>query len=240
MKPLAVKLFAWIAVLTSTAGVLLLALFLVPLVPSLSINNPAWIKLSQPWLPNLLLILLFGLQHSVMARPWFKQWIGRRIPHEAERSVYVFASGLVLGVFPVLWQPMTGTIWWVEHPAGQIGIYVLFALGLLLTLAAVIAIDAMDLIGFRQAGVVQSKPMTFKRSWLHNQVRHPIYTGLILVCWATPFMTTGHFCFASLMTIYIRIGIYFEERHLIRTFGIDYEHYRKEVPMLFPWLFRKQ
>ena len=147
---------------------------------------------------------------SIMAGRGFSTDIG---PARSDGRRHVLASGVVLGVLPFLWQPMPAVIWRVDGAVGQVFVYTLFAAGVVLTLAAVIAIDALDLLGFRQSGVVRQKTMTFQRGWLHNRVRHPIYTGLILICWVTPCMTAGHLFFAICMTVYIRIGIFFEEKH---------------------------
>ena len=232
-------IFGWIALLIGCIGLILLIFFLIGHSP-LSINATSWLPLPPAWGVNVLLIMIFGLQHSIMARPWFKEILTRHLPKSMERSFYIFCTGLVLGAIPFFWQPMPTVLWAIEHPIGLGLIYFTFVAGSLLAFLAVIAIDAFELIGFRQAGIVSDKELSFRKSWLHKRIRHPIYLGLIVIFWSTPSMTVGHLLFAISMTVYIRIGIHFEERQLIRTYGDTYRDYIKNVPMLIPFLHIKE
>lgn len=190
-----------------------------------------------------LLLVLFALQHSVMARPAFKRWWTRIIPAAAERSTYVLLSSLVLLLLFWQWRPIPTAVWRVEGLAANVltGIH---WLGWLIVLSSTYMIDHFDLSGLRQAFFAlrgaQAPSQSFRTPLLYRLVRHPLMLGFLLAFWATPDMTVGHLLFAALNTAYILIGLQFEERDLIAAFGDSYRHYRQRVPMLLPRLFGRQ
>ena len=214
--------FSYFAAGLAAVSSLALLLFLSGWLPLLNINGAALIPSNLPWFVNVLLIVCFGLQHSVMARQPVKDWVRRRITPKIERSTYVFFSGVLLLGMIICWQPLPAVLWQWQHPLIRVLFDLFFLGGWILASWAVIAIDLYELIGFRQVGIVQEKPCVFRQSWLHQRVRHPIYSGFIMAFWMTPDMTVGHLLFAVSMTIYIRIGIHFEERHLVHQFGDEY------------------
>ena len=185
------------------------------------------------------LLLLFAVQHSVMARPEVKALLRRWVPAALERTSYVLATDLCLVLLLVLWQPWGGPVWHVGGPAGVV-LWSLSAAGWLLAIAATFAVDHLELTGLRQAGwwVPRETAGTseLKVDGLHAVVRHPLMTGLVLAFWATPQMGASHLLFAVLMTAYVAVGIRFEERDLRRTFGAAYDAYAARVPALLPGL----
>ena len=187
---------------------------------------------------DLALVLLFGLQHSVMARPAFKRWWTRTVPPALERSTYVLLASFFLTLLMLLWQPIPGVVWQFDSPAGQAVLWTLFALGIPLCVVASFQIDHFDLLGLRQVWLqFRGRPYTppeFTEPWLYRVVRHPIQLGVLLLLWPLPTMTVGHLLLASAMTIYILIGLYFEERDLVAEFGERYRAYRRRVPGLIP------
>lgn len=205
---------------------------------SKSIDGTATVPLGQALLINTLLLGLFAMQHSVMARPGFKQWWTRLVPKPVERSTYVLFSSLALLLLFQAWQPMGGTVWEVKDPILRVAIYGLFAGGWLLILVATFLINHFDLFGMRQVWLYLKHqpytPLKFATPGLYRYVRHPLYVGWLLTFWATPTMTTAHLVFAVATTAYILIAIRWEERDLIDAHGMAYTQYRKEVPMLIP------
>jgi methanethiol S-methyltransferase len=191
-----------------------------------------------------LLLTIFALQHSVMARPWFKAMVTRHVPAAAERSLYVLCSSLALVLVFWLWQPIGGTVWDVANPAGRVALHALFALGWATVLVTTFLIDHFDLFGLRQVWLfVRGRPYTgprFTTPGPYRHVRHPLYVGWLLAFWATPTMTTAHLFFATVTTAYILVAIRFEERDLAAAHGTDYVEYRRRVPMLVPRLGRRR
>jgi methanethiol S-methyltransferase len=189
---------------------------------------------------DLVLLGLFAVQHSVMARKGFKRWWTRIVPHAVERSTYVLAAGLLLALVVWQWRPMPGVVWHVDNAVGQAVLHAAFALGWLILLVATFLINHFELFGlsqvFNNLRDRQPAATTFKTPGLYKVVRHPLYFGLILGCWATPHMSEGHLLFALGITAYIFIGIFFEERDLIASFGDEYRRYRRRVPMILPFL----
>ena len=195
---------------------------------------------AQAVLIDAILLGLFAIQHSVMARPAFKRWWTRIIPTSCERSTYVLISSLLLILIFWQWRPIATTIWHVDGwPAAMLT--AVFWMGWLIALASTFQIDHFELFGLRQAvdalrGAANRVQM-FKTPLLYRLVRHPLMLGLLLAFWATPHMTAGHLLFAVVNTAYILIGVRLEERDLIAAFGASYEQYRQRVPMLMPRLF---
>jgi protein-S-isoprenylcysteine O-methyltransferase Ste14 len=196
-----------------------------------------------PWVQalgtDLLLIALFGVQHSVMARRGFKRWWTRVVPPAVERSTYLVATCAVLALMFRFWLPIQAPIvWQVEHGAGVALLWGLFGLGWLLALASTFQIDHFALFGLQQvlARVTQRAlpAPQFRTPLLYCYVRHPLYVGLLLTFWSVPVMTAGRLLFALGFSAYILIGIAYEERDLLRQFGERYRRYREQVGMLIP------
>jgi protein-S-isoprenylcysteine O-methyltransferase Ste14 len=192
----------------------------------------------QALLIDLLLLGTFALQHSLMARPFFKRWLTRFIPESAERSTYVLFSSLALIALFVLWQPLGGVVWDVQDPAGRAVLYALFGFGWLLVLVATFLINHFDLFGLRQVWLqLVGRPYThlkFGTPGPYKLVRHPLYLGWLFAFWATPTMTGTHLLFAFMTTAYILVAIQFEEKDLVDSLGDDYRRYRERVPMILP------
>ena len=204
-----------------------------------SMDSPA----EGPWTTALLtdlgLLALFAVQHSVMARPAFKNLLLCVLPKQLERSTYVLASSLALLFLFWKWKPLGGTIWDVQNDPGTILLYGGFAFGWTLVLYATLVINHFDLFGLRQVWRhLQRKPQAevpFVTPFLYRIVRHPLYVGWLFVFWSTPVMTATHLLFALVTTAYILVAIQFEERDLIAQHP-EYAEYRKQVPMIIPTL----
>jgi methanethiol S-methyltransferase len=186
---------------------------------------------------NLALLGIFAVQHSVMARPWFKAAWTRIVPTPAERSTYVLFSSLALVVLFWGWQPMGGVIWKVENDFGRLALDALYAVGWLTVLATTFLINHFDLFGLRQIWVhLRGRTYTeigFRTPGPYRIVRHPLYVGWLLVFWSAPVMTAAHLVFAIATTAYILVAIQFEERDPVR-FHEEYAEYRGQVPMILP------
>lgn len=187
---------------------------------------------------NVALILLFGLQHSIMARSRFKRAWTKLVPEPVERSMYVLLASATLWVLFHFWRPMPYDIWRVEDPISAGLIWVLFAAGWLIVLLSTFLISHFELFGLKQVWLhireqAAAAPQ-FRQPFFYKLVRHPLYAGFVLAFWATPVMTLGHLIFAAGMTLYMIVAIQFEERDLVRLFGPDYEAYRGRVGMLAP------
>ena len=189
---------------------------------------------------NLLLLGLFAVQHTIMARPSFKKWIAPVINPAIERSTFVLLSSLILLLIYWQWRPMTNIVWEVENENFVLIINGIFWLGWLIVFLSTFMINHFHLFGLDQVfNNMRNKPPTglkFKESYFYKFVRHPIMTGFIIAFWATPVMTEGHLLFAIATSAYILIGVkYFEEKDLRNDIGEPYENYQKRVPMLFPF-----
>jgi protein-S-isoprenylcysteine O-methyltransferase Ste14 len=196
-------------------------------------QTPFWNALAI----NLGLLALFAVQHSAMARPWFKRWWTHWVSQAAERSTYVLFSSLALILLFALWQPMGGLFWNVDSPIGRGVLYAAFGFGWALLLLSTFLINHFDLFGLRQVWLaLLGKPYTslsFGTPFLYQHVRHPLYVGWLFTIWAAPTMTAAHLVFAVATTAYILIGIQFEERDLVAAHP-EYAEYRRRVPMLIP------
>lgn len=187
---------------------------------------------------DLVLIALFGLQHSAMARPSFKAWWTRIVPKTIERSTYMLATALVTGLLIWQWQPIPGLLWQVEAPAGRMLLQGLFWFGWAFLFAATFMINHFDLFGLRQVYLgLKGRPYTpvpFVQVAFYRVIRHPIMLGLLLGFWSAPDMSYGHLLFAAAGTGYIFIGIWLEERNTRAALGAAYTHYHDSTPMLLP------
>jgi protein-S-isoprenylcysteine O-methyltransferase Ste14 len=187
---------------------------------------------------NVLLLSLFAVQHSVMARPGFKRWWTQFVSKHVERSIFVLLASLVLLLLFWQWRPMTGLVWSVDNTMGRVALQALFAIGWLIVLLSTFMINHFDLFGLRQVYLygrgIEGRELTFTTRAFYKFVRHPIMLGFIIAFWATPVMTVGHLLFAAVTTAYILVAIQFEERDLVDSHGETYERYRRSVGMLIP------
>jgi protein-S-isoprenylcysteine O-methyltransferase Ste14 len=218
-------------------------IFISPIFEPKLIDVGTEVAFAQALLINTLLMTVFGLQHSVMARPKFKQWWLKIIPIPIERSTYVFMASLLLILLCWLWQPLPAVVWQVENPIGY-GILVgLFWFGWLFSLFATFLIDQFDLIGLRQVYLyLRGQPYTpvpFKVISVYKYIRHPIMLGTIIGLWATPSMSVGHLMLAIGFSIYIFIGIRLEEKDMMDIHGEFYQKYRQKTSMVMPFFLKK-
>jgi protein-S-isoprenylcysteine O-methyltransferase Ste14 len=176
------------------------------------------------------LVLVFGVQHSVMARAGFKRAFARVLPAHLERSTYVLASAACVSAIALGWAPIGGDVWAARGPSASYALQGLSLAGCGFAVASSYAFDHFELFGLKRAANA-----TFRAPGPYRIVRHPMMLGTLVGVWAAPHMTIGHAVFAASMTVYILIGVHFEERALLRDLGERYAHYRAEVPMLFPW-----
>jgi protein-S-isoprenylcysteine O-methyltransferase Ste14 len=204
-----------------------------------TIDTGTVVPMTEALIVNLLLMSLFAVQHSVMARRQFKEWWTQYVPKSVERSTYVLFASLALVVLFWQWRPMPDVMWQVANPSAAMAITGLSFVGWLLVLTSTFLINHFELFGVHQvvnnlAGRSMSEPR-FKTPVLYKVVRHPIYLGFIIAFWAAPVMTVGHALFAAVTTAYIFVGIWLEERDLTELFGDEYRRYKERVSMLVPW-----
>jgi len=203
-----------------------------------SIDSGVAPSLSIAIIINVILLSVFAIQHSVMARPGFKKVWTRFVPESIERSVFVLFASLALLLVFWQWRPMPVVVWSVENPYGRFVLLALFAAGWLIVLLSTFMINHFDLFGLRQVYLrsrgAEYTDLGFRTPAFYRIVRHPIMVGFIIAFWATPLMTLGHLLFAIVTTAYILVAIQLEERDLAGFYGDKYEDYKRRVGMLVP------
>ena len=209
------------------------------LLPFTSIDGEPRMETQAALLKNLGLVVLFGLQHTVMARKRFKDWIVKYIPDHLERSPDVLATGVVLTILVWQWEPLGGVIWEINDGSVWYNIlYGMFFAGWGILFVSTFLINHFDLFGLRQAYLNLKnepyKPVDFKVVLFYKYSRHPLYLGTFIGIWSTPVMTYTHLVYALLLSTYILIGVYFEEKDLIATFGDQYLKYKASTPGIIP------
>jgi protein-S-isoprenylcysteine O-methyltransferase Ste14 len=221
-------------------GTILYAIgFVTGLVVPKTIDTGIQSSATEALIVNLLLMSLFAVQHSVMARKQFKQWWTRFVPKSIERSTYVLLSSLALVLLFWQWRPTPTVVWQINDPQIAMTITGLSFVGWLIVLTSTFLINHFELFGLHQvANNLAGRPMPvprFRTPLYYQFVRHPLYLGFIIAFWSAPTMTIGHLLFAAVTTAYIIVGILLEERDLIDLFGDDYRRYKDRVSMLVPW-----
>ena len=190
---------------------------------------------------NVGLIVLFGLQHSIMARPGFKEMMRRWMPQATERATFLLFTGFAVMFAIAFWQPLPGSVWQVEQTVPMIGLWVLYALGWTYLLAATFVTNHFELMGLRQIYLYfREQPYSsipFTNKFMYRYSRHPMMLGVLVGMWCVPVMSVSQFVMASLFTLYIFIGLYFEERDLMKEFGESYRKYKSEVATLIPKIY---
>lgn len=245
MKKILMFTYSIVAYLIAFGSILYWIASVGNLIPSIGIDREPQMAIIWAVLNNLMLISLFGVQHSVMVRKWFKDLFAQYFPRPIERSTFVLVSGLLLFNLVYNWQPIGGEIWSVQaNSVLYYVIYVLFFAGWAILFISSFLINHFDLFGLRQTFLeLQGKPYTqlkFRITLFYNYVRHPLYFGMLLGMWATPNMTITHLVFALGITAYAVIGTLFEEKDLVNEFGETYKSYQAKKPMLIPFTKRRR
>ena len=203
------------------------------------VEKPFWTAL----LTDATLLLIFALQHSIMARPAFKKWWTRIVPEELERSTYVLLASLCLLLMMWQWQPLGGTVWKVDNAFVSTLLHISYFAGWSIVLISTFLINHFDLFGLRQVWLQfrgdRYRSLPFRLPLFYRFVRHPLYLGFLIAFWSTPVMSAAHLLFALLTTGYILTAIQLEERDLVKHFGEQYAWYKKFTPMLLPFGKRK-
>jgi methanethiol S-methyltransferase len=213
--------------------------FVTDLVVPKTIDTGTVVPLTEAIIVNLVLMSVFAIQHSVMARQGFKQWWTKFVPKTVERSTYVLFASLALILLFWQWRPIPTIVWSIADPNIAMAVLGLSIVGFLLVLSSTFLINHFELFGLHQvvnnlAGRDMPAPR-FYTPLFYKFVRHPLYLGFIIAFWAAPTMTVGHLLFAAVTTAYILVAIVLEERDLVNLFGDEYRKYRSRVPMLLPW-----
>jgi methanethiol S-methyltransferase len=213
--------------------------FVSGLVVPKTIDTGTVVPMAEALIVNLLLMSVFAIQHSVMARKQFKQWWTQFVPKSVERSTYVLLASLALVLLFWQWRPIPTVVWQIDNAQIAMAVTGLSLVGWLIVLTSTFLINHFELFGLHQvANNLAGRPMPalrFRTPLYYQFVRHPIYLGFIIAFWAAPTMTVGHLLFAAVTTAYIVIGILLEERDLVDLFGDDYRRYKDRVSMLVPW-----
>jgi methanethiol S-methyltransferase len=232
-------LFGFVAYLVFAATFLYAVGFVTGVVVPKTIDTGPVVPMIEALIINVLLMTLFAVQHSGMARKPFKRWWTQFVSASVERSIYVLSASLVLILLFWQWRPIPTIVWQITDPAAATAMTTISFVGWSLVLFSTFLISHFELFGLHQvainlAGRTMPAPR-FKTPVLYKVVRHPIYLGFIIAFWATPVMTVGHLLFAAVTTAYIFVGILLEEHDLIGLFGDEYKRYRTQVGMLIPW-----
>ena len=234
--------FALIAYLSALGVLFYMVLWLYPwsFMPTTVDTPSVVVHRAHPWLWDMVLMALFGLQHSLMVRPAFKKRLERWMSDASMRALYTLLSALFLGAIFFCWVPDTRMVWSFDRGIGFWVLSALYVAAWGFALVATFMIDHFSLFGLHQAwryvrGVAEPETHFVERGF-YRSMRHPIQAGTMAGLWATPQMSVGHLLFALVMSLYIMIGLYFEERDLIATFGDAYRDYRRRVPMLLPFV----
>lgn len=238
MKKTVFLLFGLIGYVSFLVTILYAIGFVGNLVVPKSIDSGAEGNVGSAILINVLLLGLFALQHSIMARPAFKSWWTRIIPTTIERSVYVLLTSAILLFMFWQWRPIGATVWTVDQPVVKTILTIVSLIGWALVFYSSFIIDHFDLFGLKQVvlfwqGRELPQPAFAARS-LYKFVRHPLMLGFLLAFWSAPTMTQGHLLFAAVTTAYILVAIQLEERDLLKALGEDYRSYRSRTPMILP------
>ena len=206
-----------------------------------SIDSGRTLDLTYALVIDTALLLLFALQHSGMARPAFKRWLGKSVPASMERSTYVLASSAALLLLFAAWQPLGGVVWDIGHPTARTALIGMYFVGWALVFASTFYINHFDLFGLRQSVLAfRGRPyeaVHFVTPLPYRYTRHPLYLGFLIAFWSAPTMTWSHLLFALATTGYILVAIQLEERDLVEAHP-EYANYRRSVPMLIPGLRR--
>lgn len=239
MKRFAFLLYGVVIYVLFNAAFLYLVGFTGDLYAPTSLYGALEVPLVQAVITNILLVLLFAVQHSVMARPWFKRWWTKYVPEPIERTTYVFFTVLVLIPLFAFWQPLGGTVWDVSNSFLAGVLWALFALGWTILLASTFMINHFDLFGLRQVWLYfrgeEYTNLDFRIPLFYKFSRHPLYFGFVLAFWAAPVMSYSRLFLAILFTAYIVKAIQWEEKDLLTHFGEKYRQYAESVPMLLPF-----
>jgi protein-S-isoprenylcysteine O-methyltransferase Ste14 len=234
-------LYGLVAYLVFFAAFLYAVGFVTGLVVPKTIDDGPASSTAEALIINLLLMTLFAVQHSLMARKQFKQWWTQYVPKPVERSTYVLFASLTLILLFWQWRPMPEILWRIDEPEIAMTITALSFVGWLIVLSSTFLINHFELFGLHQVANnlpgLESPTPRFRTPFYYKFVRHPIYLGFVIAFWAAPTMSAGHLLFAAVTTAYIFVGIFLEERDLIETFGDEYRRYKERVSMLLPWRF---
>ncbi|MDH5179017.1 MAG: NnrU family protein [Gammaproteobacteria bacterium] len=240
LKRLSVLTYGMVAYVTGCVGLFWLILGFGGLVP-VGVSGVKVESTTSAVLVNIALIVLFAVQHTVMARSGFKQWLSRYLPVAAERATFMLFSGVMSILAVYFWQSLPGTVWAVENTTLQIVLQAGYALAWAYMLLATFVTNHFELMGLRQVYLYfrnqPYQPLPFTNRLMYRYSRHPMMLGFLVGMWSVPVMSAGHLVMAMLFTLYIFFGITFEERDLTRKFGETYRKYKKEIAAFIPGIY---